>query len=151
MNDVIRKVIDWKAQGNSIVFTNGCFDFFHPGHLYFLKHAAVLGDKLVVGINSDLSVTRIKGDGRPIIMLKERMDLLRSLRCVDEVVAFDEDTPEKLIGHLLPDVLVKGKDYEISNIVGKDIVIQNGGTVETIELLPDYSTTLLIERINITK
>ncbi|PKP05190.1 MAG: D-glycero-beta-D-manno-heptose 1-phosphate adenylyltransferase [Bacteroidetes bacterium HGW-Bacteroidetes-6] len=137
----------WKHEGATIVFSNGCFDIIHPGHAQYLAEAAALGHKLILGVNTDKSVTKLKGKGRPIIPEKERCHLLASFLFVDAIVLFDEDTPLGLITLLLPDVLVKGKDYTINQIVGADIVLQNGGKVETIELVEGFSTSKLIERI----
>ena len=137
----------WKSNGEKIVFTNGCFDILHLGHIDYLEKARILGDKLIVGINSDASIKRIKGDNRPIVNEQSRLRTIASLEFVNGVVCFDEDTPQALIKEIIPDILVKGKDYEISNIVGSDIVLENGGKVETIELVDGYSTTAIIEKI----
>jgi rfaE bifunctional protein nucleotidyltransferase chain/domain len=137
----------WKHERATIVFSNGCFDIIHPGHAQYLSEAAALGHKLVLGVNTDKSVARLKGKARPIIPEKERCRLLASFVFVDAIVLFDEDTPLELIAQLLPDVLVKGKDYTVDQIVGADIVLQNGGKVETIELVEGFSTSKLIEQI----
>lgn len=137
----------WKDQGEEVVFTNGCFDILHLGHIDYLEHARALGDKLVVGLNSDDSVRRLKGEGRPINPEFARARILAALSFVDMVVVFGEDTPLELISDLLPDVLVKGKDYEISNIVGADVVIEHGGKVLTIDLVDGYSTTNIVQKI----
>jgi rfaE bifunctional protein nucleotidyltransferase chain/domain len=137
----------WKSNGEKIVFTNGCFDILHLGHIDYLEKASILGDKLIVGVNSDASIKRIKGDNRPVVNEQSRLRTIASLEFVDGVVSFDEDTPQQLIEEIIPDILVKGKDYEISNIVGSDIVLENGGKVETIELVDGYSTTAIIEKI----
>lgn len=137
-----------KYKKQRIVFTNGCFDLLHSGHLSCLTKASDLGDVLVVGINSDASVKRLKGEERPIVPLEQRMRMLEALGCVDHVVPFDEDTPIGLIEQLMPDVLVKGKDYQRKSIVGADVVIKNGGRVELIDLEGCLSTTSLIERIH---
>lgn len=137
----------WKADGDTIVFTNGCFDILHLGHVDYLEKARNLGDRLIVGVNADKSVSRLKGKGRPVNRDVDRMHLLATLGFVDVVVRFDELTPLELIKKLLPDVLVKGKDYELSNIVGAETVLENGGRVETIDLVKGYSTTDLIKRI----
>jgi D-beta-D-heptose 7-phosphate kinase/D-beta-D-heptose 1-phosphate adenosyltransferase len=136
-----------KANGQTVVFTNGCFDLLHAGHLQLLEAARAFGDLLVVGINSDASVTRLKGPERPILPATERARLLGALSCVDHVVVFDEDTPEVLIGALIPEVLVKGADYSVDEVVGKDVVEAAGGRVERITLVQGASTTGLIERI----
>jgi D-sedoheptulose 7-phosphate isomerase len=129
------------------VFTNGCFDIIHPGHVDFLERAAKLGDRLVVGINSDVSVRSIKGPGRPIIPENERARVLSSLRVVDEVLIFDEATPESLIQKVKPDVLVKGGDWPINQIVGADFVIARGGEVLSLPLYGSYSTTSIAESL----
>ncbi|MCS6876385.1 MAG: D-glycero-beta-D-manno-heptose 1-phosphate adenylyltransferase [Aquificaceae bacterium] len=131
----------------SIVFTNGCFDILHAGHAYYLKKAKELGDLLVVGLNSDESVRRIKGQKRPIIPQSARAYLLDSLKPVDFVVIFEEDTPEDLIKAIRPHVLVKGADWEIENIVGADFVLSYGGRVERIEFEFNLSTSNIIGRI----
>ena len=140
-------VNQWKNNGEEVVFTNGCFDILHLGHVDYLEKARTLGDKLILGLNSDVSVRRLKGKGRPVNIEHARARLLASLEFVDAVVYFREDTPLELIAYLTPDMLVKGKDYEISNIVGADIVIENGGKIETIELTDGFSTTSLIKKI----
>ncbi|MCS7307360.1 MAG: D-glycero-beta-D-manno-heptose 1-phosphate adenylyltransferase [Aquificaceae bacterium] len=131
----------------SIVFTNGCFDILHAGHAYYLKKAKELGDLLVVGLNSDESVRRIKGQKRPIIPQYARAYLLDNLKPVDFVVIFEEDTPEDLIKAIRPHVLVKGADWEIENIVGADFVLSYGGRVERIEFEFNLSTSNIIGRI----
>jgi len=143
----IAQINDWKKHGKKVVFSNGCFDILHAGHVDYLEKAKALGDCLVIGLNSDDSVSRIKGPLRPIINEEFRAILLSGLACVDMVVIFNEDTPYELINALLPDILVKGKDYEISNIVGADIVMQHGGKVETIELTEGLSTSTIIKKI----
>lgn len=137
----------WKAAGLKIVFTNGCFDILHLGHLDYLEKSRNLGDKLVVGLNTDHSVRLLKGKGRPIQDEMTRSRMLAALFFVDAVVSFDEETPLELIKRVQPDILVKGKDYRIENIVGADFVMGNGGEVKTIDLIEGYSTTDLIEKI----
>jgi rfaE bifunctional protein nucleotidyltransferase chain/domain len=137
----------WKAAGLKIVFTNGCFDILHLGHLDYLEKSRNLGDKLVVGLNTDHSVRLLKGQGRPIQDEITRSRMLAALVFVDAVVSFDEETPLELIKRVQPDILVKGKDYTIENIVGADFVMGNGGSVKTIDLIEGYSTTDLIEKI----
>jgi len=132
---------------DKIVFTNGCFDILHPGHVELLRHAKSLGDRLVVGINSDSSVKSIKGNGRPFFKQAERASLLLALESVDEVIIFDELTPENLIRKVNPSVLVKGGDWKIDQIVGADFVRQNGGSVLSIPLIEGYSSTDIIERV----
>ncbi len=138
-----------QAHGERIVATNGCFDILHPGHVDYLQRARALGDRLLVLVNSDASVSRLKGPERPINPLPHRMTLLAALECVDWVVPFEEDTPRALIGTLLPDILVKGGDYtEISAIAGHDHVLANGGEVRILPFVDGHSTTGLIERIH---
>ena len=137
----------WKDSGNTIVFTNGCYDLMHPGHIDLLSKAKSKGDKLIVGINSDRSVKQLKGNDRPIQNFDDRLIVLDAINSVDMVVGFDEDTPERIIKELLPNVLVKGGDYSINSIVGADIVISHGGTVEIIDLIPGKSTSSLINQI----
>ena len=131
-----------------IVFTNGVFDLIHRGHVEYLSAARSMGDVLVVGVNSDASVRRLeKGRGRPLVGQADRAIVLAALHCVDYVCFFDEATPTKLIGQLIPDVLVKGSDYDITQIAGREIVQENGGRVEVIPFLKGYSTTGLVRRI----
>ncbi len=132
-----------------LVFTNGCFDLLHPGHIDLLERARALGDRLIVGINSDASVRAIKGSGRPLMSQADRSALLASLRCVDEVRVFDEATPARLIEELQPDILVKGGDWPLEQIIGADFVLKNGGRVLSLPLLPAYSTSDIIQRIKI--
>lgn len=146
--EALQKTASWKDNGLEVVFTNGCFDILHLGHVDYLEKAHAKGDKLILGLNSDESVSRLKGKNRPINKQDARARLLAALAFVDAVVIFGEDTPLELITYLRPDVLVKGKDYEISNIVGADIVIENGGKVETIDLVDGFSTTGIISKIN---
>ena len=134
-------------ENRTVVFTNGCFDILHLGHVDYLSKAAKLGDFLVVGLNSDASVRRIKGPGRPVQDQRSRSHVLASLQFVDLVVIFEEDTPLHLIKSLKPDVLVKGSDYQASDIVGYEVVIGNGGRVETIDFVKGYSTTKIIDRV----
>jgi len=136
-----------KDQNKKVVFTNGCFDLIHAGHVYYLSKAKALGDVMIVGLNSDSSVMRIKGSKRPILNETERGFIISNLKPVDYVVLFDEDTPKLLIEELLPDILVKGADWEIENIVGKDVVIANGGEVKTIDFVNDQSTSKIIQII----
>ena len=132
----------------SIVFTNGCFDILHRGHVTYLEQARNLGSSLIVGVNSDQSVRRQgKGDDRPINTLDDRMSVLASLTCVDAVISFDEDTPYNLISTIIPDHLVKGGDWAIEDIVGGDIVSQNGGKVHSIAFQHERSTTALLKKI----
>ena len=137
----------WRTQGLRIVFTNGCFDLLHRGHVEYLAKASDKGDVLVVGLNTDASVRRLKGESRPINDETARATVLASLNCVDAVVLFDEDTPYELIKAVRPDVLVKGADYKPVDIVGYDIVTSHGGKVETVDLVEGYSTTGMIESL----
>ncbi|MGB7924615.1 MAG: D-glycero-beta-D-manno-heptose 1-phosphate adenylyltransferase [Pyrinomonadaceae bacterium] len=130
-----------------LVFTNGCFDLIHPGHIDLLERARALGDRLVVGLNSDASVRAIRGEGRPFVSQEDRAAVLRGLRSVDEVVIFDEPTPARLIAELQPDVLVKGGDWAIDRIVGAQTVLGRGGQVRSLPLKPGYSTTSIVEKI----
>lgn len=130
-----------------VVFTNGCFDILHLGHITYLAQARQLGDALVVGLNSDASVRRLKGPSRPVNDQNARAQLLAALECVDYVVFFEEDTPLNIITQVVPDVLVKGGDYSIDNIVGADFVMQNGGKVLTIPFVNGFSTTSIIENL----
>lgn len=136
----------WKFRNEKIVFTNGCFDILHRGHVEYLAKAASLGTKLIVGLNTDASVRRLKGEGRPVNDEQGRALALASLLFVDEVILFDTDTPRELIEFVQPDVLVKGGDYRPEDIVGNDIVTARGGEVVTIPLVEGYSTTSILER-----
>ncbi len=136
-----------KLHRQKIVFTNGCFDVLHYGHVRYLLEAKKLGDILVVGLNSDESVRRLKGPTRPVNGEKERAFVLAALACIDYVVIFGEDTPKELIETVIPDVLVKGGDYDLNNIVGADFVTRNGGTVTTIPFVEGFSSTHIIEQL----
>ena len=146
LHSISEKVNNWKSK-NHIVFTNGCFDILHLGHIDYLFKASKLGDKLIVGINTDKSIQRIKGENRPIQNEFSRTSILASLSCVDAVVLFHEDTPKQLIELIQPNTLVKGADYEVEDIVGSNFVITNGGSVETIPFLEGYSTSHIINSI----
>ncbi|MBI66672.1 MAG: D-glycero-beta-D-manno-heptose 1-phosphate adenylyltransferase [Candidatus Marinimicrobia bacterium] len=137
----------WKSSGNKIVFTNGCYDLIHSGHIDLLSNSKSKGDKLIVGLNSDRSVKKLKGNDRPIQNFDDRAIILDAINSVDMVVGFDDDTPDKIIKELLPNILVKGGDYSIDNVVGADTVISHGGSVEIIDLIPDKSTSSLIDQI----
>ena len=137
----------WRLKSYKVVFTNGCFDLLHKGHIEYLADAADKGDVLIVGINSDKSVKRIKGEERPIQDETSRILTLASLKMVTAVVPFDEDTPYELIREIHPDVLVKGSDYSETEIVGADIVKENGGEIATIDLTEGYSTSKIIQKI----
>jgi len=137
----------WKDAGYEVVFTNGCFDILHLGHIDYLEKARSLGDRLVVAVNTDASVRKLKGAKRPVNEENARARIIAALDFVDAVVLFAEDTPQQIIEQFLPDVLVKGNDYSISNIIGADVVIENGGEVKTIDLVDGYSTTNIVEKI----
>jgi rfaE bifunctional protein nucleotidyltransferase chain/domain len=140
-------IAGWKSEGKKVVFTNGVFDLLHLGHITYLSKAAELGDKLIIGLNADASVKRLKGESRPINDQNNRAALLAALFFVDAVVLFEEDTPRELITQLLPDVLVKGADYTVENIAGAKEVLANGGEVKTITLVDGYSSTAIIDKI----
>jgi len=137
-----------RKRGKVIVFTNGCFDLLHPGHLEILERSRNMGDFLFVGINTDESVVRLKGLLRPVQTLESRTAILSSLRSVDCVIPFSEDTPLELIKKILPDVLVKGGDYTSEKVVGGEVVIKNGGKVKIVPLIHGFSTTSIIKRSN---
>jgi rfaE bifunctional protein nucleotidyltransferase chain/domain len=145
--DLLPRLRPLREAGRSLVFTNGCYDVLHAGHLHLLEAAARLGDLLVVGLNEDASVSRLKGPGRPVVPFDERALLLAGLEAVDYVVGFGEDTPARLIADLTPDVLVKGGDWAPDRIVGRDVVEARGGRVVTIPLVAGSSTSNLLERI----
>jgi len=147
LDDLKNQVNAWKQAEEDVVFTNGCFDIIHRGHIEVLAQTADLGDKLIIGLNSDTSIQKLKGKNRPIIEQQSRAILLASLEFVDAVVIFSEDTPLKLISALLPDVLAKGGDYEIEAIVGHEIVQQNGGKVKLVAFVDGFSSTTIIEKI----
>ncbi len=151
-----RRIAGWRLKSDKIVFTNGCFDILHPGHLTYLAQARSLGNRLVVGVNSDSSVKRLnKGENRPVLDEKSRAFDVAALHTVDMVIVFDEDTPLELIKQLLPDVLVKGGDYNANitdpahkqYIVGSDIVKNNGGKVQVLPFVEGFSTSSIIEKI----
>lgn len=144
-------VARWRLAGDKIVFTNGCFDLLHRGHVDYLSHAADLGDKLVIGLNTDASVSALKGPGRPINDQDARAIVLAGLSFVAGICLFDEPTPYDLIKEIMPDVLVKGADYKIEQIAGHDIVLAAGGKVETIRLVQNYSTSAIEARIRSSK
>lgn len=137
-----------REHGDKIVFSNGCFDILHRGHVEYLSKAADLGDVLIIGLNTDASVRRLKGESRPVNGQESRALMLAALSFVDAVVFFDEDTPYNLINKVQPDVLVKGKDYKREDVVGYDIVTSKGGKVITIDLVDGFSTTNIINKIN---
>lgn len=146
--DEIKKVrAELKSKNKKVVFTNGCFDLIHSGHVDYLAKAKQLGDVLIVGLNTDDSIRRIKGDKRPILKQDERAFIVSNLKPVDYVTFFDEDTPAEIISDLIPDILVKGADWSIDKIVGREVVEANGGEVKTIEFVNDQSTSKIIQTI----
>ena len=145
--ELLLAVADAHAHGEIVVMTNGCFDVLHAGHVHYLEAAKVMGHRLIVAVNNDQSVARLKGEERPLNTLRARMEVLTALRAVDWVVPFSEDTPARLIVEVLPDILVKGSDYRLDEIAGADAVIKNGGQVLTIPLKEGFSTSQLIEKI----
>ncbi len=145
--DARERLEAWRAAGERVVFTNGVFDLLHRGHAEYLAQARALGDRLVVGVNSDASVRRLKGPARPIVREDDRAALVAALRCVDLAVVFDEDTPLRLIEEVRPDVLVKGGDWAIEHIVGRESVESRGGRVLSLPLREGHSTTNLAQRI----
>ncbi|MFC1564489.1 D-glycero-beta-D-manno-heptose 1-phosphate adenylyltransferase [candidate division KSB1 bacterium] len=147
LDDLVEKRENLRSEGKKVVFTNGCFDFIHRGHVEYLKEAKKLGDFLIVAVNTDASVNRLKGRGRPVINEEDRAAVLASLRYVDAVCFFDEDTPEKTIAALHPDILVKGADYKVEEIVGHEQVLAEGGEVIPVPLVPGRSTTEIIKQI----
>lgn len=142
-----RKADEWRVSGTVVVFTNGCFDILHAGHVHYLSAARSEGDVLVVGLNSDTSVREIKGVSRPINPQRQRAEVLSALTCVDAICVFDEPDPLELIRAARPHVLVKGEDWAETEIVGADFVRQGGGRVVRVPLLPDVSTSRIIERV----
>jgi rfaE bifunctional protein nucleotidyltransferase chain/domain len=144
--DAAKLVDKWKLEGE-VVFTNGCFDILHLGHIDYLEKSRKLGTRLVVGLNTDASVKRLKGPERPLNNEYARARMLAALACTDAIILFDEATPLELITAISPDVLVKGSDYTVDKIVGADFVIEHGGSVKTIDLVQGYSTTGMIEKI----
>ncbi len=141
------RIASWQSDGEKVVFSNGCFDILHLGHIDYLEKARGLGDRLVIGLNSDDSVKILKGPNRPVNKEEARSRMLAALEFVDGVSVFEEETPKELIEYLLPDILVKGADYEIENIAGARAVLENGGEVKTIDLVEGYSTTSIIENL----
>lgn len=145
--DLAQLVKQWQHEGKKVVFTNGCFDLLHRGHVDYLAKAADCGNKLIIGVNTDASVSTLKGPSRPIQDQQSRLQILASLQCVDAVILFDEQTPYNLIKTIEPDVLVKGSDYEPQNIVGYDVVTAKGGEVKTIDFIPGFSTSDIERKI----
>ena len=147
LSELIEVRLRWKSSRKKVVFTNGVFDILHRGHVEYLAAAKSLGDELIVGINSDASVRKIKGPRRPVVVESDRAFLVSQLVPVDAVCIFDEETPYDLISALIPDILVKGADWKVDDVVGKDVVERSGGKVLTLPFVPRHSTTLVIERI----
>jgi D-beta-D-heptose 7-phosphate kinase/D-beta-D-heptose 1-phosphate adenosyltransferase len=147
VSTLLARLAPRRAAGERIVFTNGCFDLLHPGHVRYLAAARALGDVLVVGLNDDASVRRLKGPGRPILSAAERAEVLAGLAAVDHVIVFDTDTPRALIAAVAPDVLVKGADWAEEDIVGRDEVVARGGRVERVPLVAGMSTSEIVRRI----
>ena len=146
VDEIVPLRAKWREEGKKVVFTNGCFDILHLGHVTYLSWARAQGDLLIVGLNSDASVHRNKGPLRPIVCEQDRAALLLALRCVDYVCIFDEDTPLRLISEIVPNVLVKGRDWA-GNVVGSDVVEAAGGCVRLADLVANHSTTGIIERV----
>ena len=147
LDDLKNQVNAWKQAGEEVVFTNGCFDIIHRGHIEVLAQTADLGDRLIIGLNSDSSIQKLKGEDRPIIDEQARVILLSALSFVDAVILFPEETPINLISTLLPDLLAKGGDYEIETIVGHEIVQNNGGEVILVPFVDGFSSTTIIDKI----
>lgn len=147
LDDLLKKVADHRKNGEKIVFTNGCFDILHVGHVRYLAAARNEGDILVVGLNSDRSTRKIKGEQRPIVQQDQRAEILASLCCVDYITIFDEQNPLALIRSIKPDILVKGDDWPEKEIVGGDIVKADGGEVVRVPVVPNISTTSILKRI----
>tara|TARA_E500000331_G_scaffold192860_1_gene185327 strand:+ start:566 stop:1060 length:495 start_codon:yes stop_codon:yes gene_type:complete len=144
---LMKNIKKWRGENKKIVFTNGCFDLIHLGHIEILARSSDFGDKLIIGVNSDLSIKKLKGENRPIIEESSRIKQLSALEFVDAVVLFDEDTPLKLIETIKPDVITKGGDYTAKNIVGNEVVSQKNGEVIIIPLTQGYSTTSILNKI----
>lgn len=145
--EIKEQVSLWKKQGETIIFTNGCFDILHPGHVDYLIKAASLGTKLIIGLNTDASVSKLKGEGRPLQSESARAMVLASLTCTDAIVLFDEDTPTQLISEIEPSIIVKGADYKIEQVAGAEFVIFNGGSVVLLPYLPGFSTSAIERKI----
>ena len=145
------QIDQWKNDGEQLVFTNGCFDLIHLGHINYLWEAKGLGTKLILGINSDQSISRLKGPSRPIKNEENRIAIMASLACIDMVVLFDDDTPIQLIKSINPHILVKGGDWAIDQIVGSQDVIDNGGSVQSLSFIDGYSSTAIIDKIKKSK
>ncbi len=144
---LVASLAAWRAAGERIVFSNGVFDLLHRGHVEYLEEARLLGDRLVIGVNADASVQRLKGPKRPIVPEHERAEMLAALECVDGVAIFGEDTPDRIIREVAPDVLAKGGDWALDQIVGREFVEAIGGRVERIRVREGWSTSRIIERV----
>ncbi len=145
--DLVARRAEWRRRGQRVVFTNGCFDLLHPGHVTYLHQARALGDILIVALNSDRSIRELKGPARPILTAAERCQVMAALAAVDAVTVFDAPTPLSIIEALVPDVLVKGGDWPVEQIVGREVVEAHGGTVYSLPFVPGVSTTDIIDRI----
>ncbi|HEY0262225.1 MAG TPA: D-glycero-beta-D-manno-heptose 1-phosphate adenylyltransferase [Chitinophagales bacterium] len=147
LETLLSRIEHWRKVGEKVVFTNGCFDILHVGHISIFNHCASFGDRVIVGVNSDNSVKKLKGETRPINNENDRALVLASLQNVDAVIVFEEETPLNLITQILPDILVKGGDYKLHEIVGTKEVIANGGNVEIVPLVAGKSTTAISEKL----
>jgi D-glycero-beta-D-manno-heptose 1-phosphate adenylyltransferase len=147
LEELVARRAEWKAAGRRVVFTNGCFDLVHPGHVRYLAQARALGDALIVALNSDRSVRRLKGETRPILKEDERAEVMAALAVVDAVTIFDSETPFDVIRAVLPDILVKGGDWSVDTIVGRDVVEANGGQVLSLPFVAGVSTSEIVRRI----
>lgn len=147
LNEFLNIRESFRKENKKLVFTNGCFDLIHRGHVDYLTRARELGDALVVALNSDESVRKLKGEGRPVVHLPDRAYVLSNLKCVDFVISFDEETPFEIISEVIPDILVKGGDWKLDQIVGRDIVEQNGGKVFSLKYVDNYSTSSILEKL----
>ena len=147
LQNLMKKIEKWRSENKKIVFTNGCFDLIHLGHIEILARSSDFGDKLIIGINSDLSIKKLKGKNRPIIEESSRIKQLSALEFVDAVVLFDEDTPLKLIESIKPNVITKGGDYKAKNVIGNEVVSQKNGEVVIIPLTQGFSTTSILNKI----
>jgi rfaE bifunctional protein nucleotidyltransferase chain/domain len=147
LSDLKIQTDTWKEKGDKIVFTNGCFDLLHRGHVEVLANTSDLGDRLVIGLNSDISIQELKGKNRPIIDENSRAILLASLQFVDAIVLFSEETPEKLIETIIPNILSKGGDYKVTEIAGNKVVLENGGEVILVPFIDGFSTTNIVNKI----
>ena len=147
IEDLSQIIKEWRLNGDKIIFTNGCYDLIHLGHLEILARSADLGDKLIVGINSDMSIKKIKGDSRPIIEEDSRAKQLAAIEFIDAVILFNEDTPYDLISFINPDIITKGGDYKKNDVIGKELMNKKAGEVVIIPLTQGYSTTSILEKI----